>query len=69
LERVILDFEGKLEKEAVAVEKKIVQEVEEEVEKVERVIDTRLWKVNAQVGRSMDRGRLSTCPPPFACVN
>lgn len=46
---MIEDFEGKLEKRVVAAEKKLVQEVEEEVEKVERVIDTKLWKVGATV--------------------
>lgn len=42
---MILDFEGKLEQGALSVESKIVREVEEEVQKVERVIDTKLWKV------------------------
>lgn len=36
---MILDFEGKLEKEAATLEK----ELEDDIEKVERVIDNKLW--------------------------
>lgn len=53
LEKVILDFEGKVEK-----------EVEEEVKKVEKVIDTTLWKVRMEEAWSVPKRWLfGVCSP------
>ncbi len=80
-----MDFEGKLGEEAAKAERALVEEVEEEVKQVGRVIDTRLWKVRegrAGQGSICLSVCLSVCimysldacmPPrgtdPFLCVH